>query len=222
MDTTRLPAYDSRYGPGMGPSPGYHPPPPPPAAVGIPQGTGLEGGGLPRGIDSAAELQAAFQRLWNRIAGDYATRSVCMFQLARVVRTNPDLVQPRPLIVTARVPAPVAGTQPMNWRFPTIGAINAIRAFLDPAGGGTLNDARLVIAAGSQGGFVLGTDQNPASLSALGTVNGDCQPVAMAAAPVNKDNDWTGTLTVDAAGAGTTVEVTLYGVALWGPQGQLR
>lgn len=184
----------------------------------VPQGTGLE----PAPAAGPPASEDAWKRLWERIPGSYATRSLAIFQLQRAGFRDPDVIVARQAINSDRLRPATGGANNIAWVWDTLSIITAIRGFIDPVGPGTPFDFVLNVRAGSDGGYVFGSDDNPASFTAINGNVGDVLPIPITPVSARPNNNWTGVLTLDAGVGNTNVIIDFYGVALWTPSGQIQ
>lgn len=205
----------------------------------IPAGTGYEAVGPPAGPQAAAEAQykpgmapGSYRNPWTRLRtrilgseGMSAAQWLAEWELRRR-QYDPDLVIPRPLIVSEIITGALNGNNPLVWTFPTLGIVTGISAQVYQAPDGEdIGNFLISVRAGSDGGFIIGETANPASLGALANLPAVESGVHRSLQPTtcHPNNNWTGTL----IGAGLTgdpfpnVHITFYGVNLWQPSGQI-
>jgi len=182
----------------------------------VPQGTGLE---PPATAPAAPDAMEAWQRLWNRIPGSFGLRAQALFQLQRSGISNPDLVIPRWGIVSDLVAAG-PGAINLTFNFDTLTVVEGARLFL--ASGADPFDFSVFVRAGSDGGYILGTDRNPVPAVALWTANGDTVPIVAAPSVGRPNNQWSGAVVGVPAVPPARCVVAWYGVTLWTPDGQIQ
>lgn len=198
----------------------------------IPAGAGFE----PQGPPTAAEAEYLrgyvgdgdpWFRLRQRIlgaAGQSAAQYLAEYELRRR-NYPPATVIPRPLLVSERIAAAVNGDNVLVWDFPTLCVVTGVSMqFYGPDGEG-LGNCLVVVRAGSDGGYIIGTDTNPVAGGALANIPAVESGVPRSLQPTqaHPNNQWTGRL-ICAALSGDpapTVDITFYGVALWQPSGQI-
>jgi len=201
-------------------------------------GTGVEPMGPPGPVPSPAETHYPmgavgespdpWERLRERIMGGggmSAAQRVAEYELRRRA-FNPDIIIPRPLIVSQVVFLAPNGLTQLLWTFATVGVVTGISAQIyNENAGDNIGNYFLTVRAGSDGGYIIGTDNNRASLAGLQNipavesgVHRSLQPVAS-----HPNNQWTGTLEgIGLAGDPLpNVHITFYGCNLWSPAGQI-
>lgn len=188
----------------------------------IPAGTGLEPAEVPPMAGPAGNPEA-WARLWSRIPGDYAARSLALFQLQRSgYNLDPDTVIARWGVISSRILA-AAGSVGFQVNFDTLCVVAGVRARLRVGAG--LPDAfafSIVIGAGSDGGWVLGSNENPAALTSIDTGDGTVLPIPVVPTCGRPNNSWQGTLIGDAGILASRVDLNLYAINLWTPNGQIQ
>jgi hypothetical protein len=186
----------------------------------VPQGTGLE----PSPQRGPLDLPGGWRRLWDRIPGEYATKTLAIFQLMRRSNRDPDTIIARWVANSAIVPSAGPGNSQLLFNFDTLSVINGIRALVGGDGAVSAFDYTVSLRAGSDGGYVFGSDQNPSSLTAVsnGGSRAEHEPIPMTPVSAAPNNDWTGTLTGALGIDPQPVHITLYGVSLWDPNGQIQ
>ena len=211
-----------------GPYPGAPRPASPPSY--LPQGTGLEPGnfapqefGPPPHLTDAGMRDAAWRRLWNRLPGGPDTKNLALYGLHRSNVRDPDAVVSRWAISTADVTAG-PGVTNFAFVFDTLTVFYGVNVYMDFSAGSAL-DFRSVLRAGSDGAYVWGSDQNPASLSALKACFvglAPTNPMPMSPMVGKPNNDWQGQVLGVAGVAITKMAINIYGLSLWTPNGQIQ
>jgi hypothetical protein len=177
-----------------------------------------------------AEEIARLRELATRLKGfplDQAAANLAIYELGRRRITEVDYVIPRPLIVSEVLSGLTEGNHDLIWTWPTLGVVTGITATVYP-GDSDVSGVELAMAvrAGADGGWIIGTEQDPAAWASFGTNanNGPdhIQPLELQPTAVRSTNQWTGNLYVDDIGQEPiSVVINFHGLNLWTPDGQI-
>jgi hypothetical protein len=193
------------------------------------QGSGYEN--IPPAFRPLSKVEIArLRELATRLQGfplDQAAANLAIYELGRRRITEVDHVIPRPLIVSEVLSGLTEGNHDLIWTWPTLGVVTGITATLYPGDSDVAGfELALAVRAGADGGWIIGTQQDPAAWHSFGTVatNGPdhIQPLPLQPTAVRSTNQWTGTLYVDDIGQETiSVVLNFHGLSLWTPDGQI-